>query len=404
MTLMTLSGCSGDRVLLLPSDPEPPSRDRYAEGRVPLPGCERFEYTHCDIHDPACLLELANIAACLRGDDTAGRAPVVSFWSEADVEAELVRRFDRTPRADPDHFEVALTRFGLTQPDALDSASRAALSAQRWAALYDYERQEIIVVDHAEPLDAFNQDVLMLHELVHALQDRDHDLEAFVDAYGQGSDGDLRAQSVIEGEARLHEQRYLAALSGLDIAELDLERTFDNLHEASENWLFEQPDLYSASRSSAPYAHGAEYVFHVWSSGGEPAVRALFDAPPDTMHDILSSAWGGAIDIEVEAVNDTLPPDPPEARLAAWTTMGAWGVYLLARPRLPDAEAHARELALAWRGDRLEAFSFGAEQTAARWQIQFVDADAAASFEVEFADDSLITATRDGSRVVLIPR
>ncbi len=393
-----LLGCAesmggAEAVLVAPPDPS-----TYAEGRVPLPECAAFDYRRCDIRSAACLENLAAIASCMRGRDTALDLPLVSFLSEADAELELLSNY-ASVAPNPNYFELALTGFGLTRPQALEPQEMAARSAQEWAAFYSNRRKEIIVVEHEEQLDPISENVLVLHEMIHAMQDADHDLTAFNERYRRGSDGDLRGNSVIEGEARMHERRYFAALSGLDVTQLDFTRSFDNLRAYYEQWLFEQEDLYTATQFSVPYAHGAEYVFQVWSEGGQPAVRALFDAPPENMREVLALAWGGNAHVDVTPFE---PPVAPSAgySLQAWTTMGAWALYLLVEPRLAG-DLSARELALAWRGDQLEVFSSPGGEAVANWYLELSDATLASQLVALLTGTPGVDATQSDTRVTL---
>jgi hypothetical protein len=381
----------------------------YADGRVPVRGCESFDYGGCDIREPACVDNLAAIAHCLRGSDTTLPMPELAYVSQAEAERELALLFPPEPPAEVNHLEVALTQLGLTQRGALSPTAQAERYAREWAAFYSQARQVIVVIEHAARLDALNENVVLVHEMIHALQDTEHDLEAFGQRYGLGVDADLRSSSVVEGEARLHERRYFAARAGLDAAELDLQRSFDNLRDASERWLFEQGDLYSASQLSVPYAHGAAYVFDVWSEGGSSAVRALFDAPPSSMREVLATSWGGELSVPLEpfpapteaASGLGFERSPGEAKLETSTSMGAWGLYLLVRSKLDDAES-ARSLALGWRGDLLEVFSLAAGETAARWQLQLGDALAAARVAELLSDMPGVTASAAEARVTLL--
>ena len=375
-----------------------PDPSTYAEGRVPLPECAAFDYRRCDIRSAACLENLAAIASCMRGRDSALAPPLVSFVSETEAELELLSDYEAVAPG-PNYFEIALTGFGLTLPRAFEPQEMSARSAREWAAFYSNRRKEIIVIEHDEPLDPISENVVLLHEMIHALQDADHDLTAFSERYRLGSDGNLRGNSVIEGEARMHERRYFAALSGLDVTELDFTRSFDNLRNYYENWLFQQEDLYTASQFSVPYAHGAEYVFQVWSEGGQAAVRALFDAPPQNMREVLALAWGGDPHVEVTDF------DPPLAQsadhfLQAWTTMGAWALYLLVEPRLTGGPS-ARDLALAWRGDQLEVFSSSSGEVVASWYIALSDATLASRLVTLLTGTPGIEAAQSDTTVAL---
>ncbi|MEY2929651.1 MAG: hypothetical protein RL033_400 [Pseudomonadota bacterium] len=81
----------------------------------------------------------------------------------------------------------------------------------------------------------------------------------------------------------------------------------------------------------------------------------------------------------------------------AYSSLGAWGVYLLARPRV--SREVARQLALGWEGDLLEAFSFGAQQTALSWTIELAtEADATLLADV-LAPQTQLRALPSGAQV-----
>lgn len=387
------------------SEPDPRS---YAEGRLAVPGCESFEYGPCDIRDASCLENLAAIAQCLRGGREPSSPPGVIFSSQAEAEGELLSLYPERPAGQVNHFEVALTRFGLTTPGALSPMQQATRYAREWAAFYSNARQAVVVIEQAARLDPLSENVLLVHEMVHALQDAEHDLDAFGRRYRVNADADLSARCLIEGEARLQERRYFAARAGLDSAELDFERSFESSRDATELWLFEQTDLYSASQLGVPYAHGAAFAFGVWSEGGSAALRALFDSPPTNMREVLASAWGGEPSVALSPLTPPAEPMPPrldlelgEPSLEASTALGAWAVYLLVQPRLRPLTA-ARELALSWRGDLLEVFAQGARETSARWQIELAQASHAAQLARLLADLEGVTATQIGARVTLL--
>jgi hypothetical protein len=346
---------------------------------VPLPGCERFEYQVCDVRAPACLENLAQIAACLRTGAAGAPSPAVSFASEDEARQLLLASLEQTPPPVPDYFELVLTQLGLSQPSAFEPAVSAARLASRWAAFYRRDVGDVVVIDHTPSgatRDPLETEALVLHELIHALQDRDQDLDAFARRYQTDSDGNFRGSSVIEGEAQLQQLRFYAALGGIDVGSVDWAAELANQRDAAEERLFAEPDRYSASLLGVPYAHGTEFVAHVWDQSGPDGVRALLDAPPRDMREILAQVWGDDRSEPAKPGIETAPVDPADALFQTWSTLGAWGVYLFFRPRLATRE-EARALALAWRADRLEAFSFGAGQVAGRWWIQLADAESA---------------------------
>lgn len=350
----------------------PPPYDRAP---VPLAGCEDFDYGGCDVRERTCVENLARIAACLRASDPA-TLPVLSFASEEQARGILLDSLAGTAPPDPDYFALVLTELGLSEPSAFAPDVTATRLAQRWAAFYRRDAAEVVVIEHATAPDPLAAEALVLHELIHALQDRERSLDAFAREYQTDSDGNLRGLSVVEGEAQFHEQRLYAALTGVDAASVDWPAELARQRASSERQLFQESDLYSASLLRVPYAHGCEYAARVWSEGGPAALSQLLEAPPRDMREILARLWGDA------AAQPSSSPVAPSAvgsgaTLQAWSTLGAWGVYLFFRPRL-DSDETARELSLAWRGDRLEAYSLSSARIAGRWSIDFPDGGAAA--------------------------
>jgi len=370
----------------------------YAAAPVPLSGCEAFDYGGCDVRERRCVENLSGVAACLRGADPTG-LPVLSFASEEDARSILLDSLMGTAPPNPDYFALVLSQLGLSEPSAFEPEVTAARLAQRWAAFYRRDVAEVVVIEHAMDPDQLATDALVLHELIHALQDREHSLDAFAREYQADSDGNLRGQSVVEGEAQFHEQRLYAALTGVDAESVDWEQELARQREASEQQLFQESDLYSASLLRVPYAHGCEYAARVWSDGGPAALSHLLDAPPRDMRQILARLWGG-----VAALPSPSPVTPSAvgagASLQAWSTLGAWGVYLFFRPRFDDAEA-ARELALAWRGDRVEAYSLSGARVAGRWSIDFADGAAATRALSAAAGTPRLRARQEGSRLLI---
>lgn len=401
------SGC-GDDAAPSQGRPRPPVLSSNYGTPLPLPECGRLGQP-CDVRAEACATELAAIAACLRGEPAAAAAPSLTFLTETAAEDYLAGLLQTSPRPDPDRLEIALSQLGLTVARSFAPAGRATTLATGWTAFYRSELGDIAVIEHpsgisgsAPALDQRQLEALVLHELIHALQDRDRGLAAFTKAYEQDSDGTLRGMSLIEGEADWYEQRFYAALSGLDVTQIDWDGYFASRRESTEAWLFDQSDLYSSTLLRVPYSHGASYVYSVWTASGPDAVRALLDTPPPNMLELLASSWGKARPVEFVAVPDTETEDAPAGlELAVQTTLGAWNLYLLARPLLASAEP-ARQLALSWRSDRFDVFSYDEAEAAARWTIDLEDTASATQLTSALASNPRLRAQRSGNRVQIV--
>jgi hypothetical protein len=376
----------------------------------PVPGCEGALAQPCDVRDQACANELGQIAACLRGEAGVAMTPALTFISEQQAEEEIQASLEQSPPPEPNRFEIALAEFGLTVPGALEPEPTAQRLASNWSAFYRRESGDVAVIEHPPnsasgngvDLDERQLEAVVLHEMIHVLQDRDVGLDQFERSYERDSDGSLRGKSVLEGEAYWYEQRFYDALSGLDDATVDFGAEFAAARESSEAWLFQQPDLYSSSQVRIPYTHGASYMYDAWQSGGAEALRALLATPPVTMRDVLAPLWAES-GSPAAAGSLTEPPavELDGLRLASSTQLGAWGLYLLVRPRLAAVDG-ARRLALAWQSDRFDVFAYADSQTAGRWWIQLRDDASAGELAALLAQTPEIGSRQTGSRLVLV--
>lgn len=368
---------------------------------IPVPGCEAFDYFRCDVRLPECVENLAQIASCMRGGAAPESSPSVTFLSQEEARQDLLEALSAAPPPSPNHFERALVLLGLTQPSSFEPDVTAERLAAGYTAYYRRDSDELVVIDHGGRIGVTAgtpaTQALVLHELIHALQDREHDLDAFAVAHQQDSEGNLRGNCLIEGEARLHELRLYSALWGNDVNAVDWTDELRTRSNEAEDEVFLATDLYAASQLSVPYTFGAAYVEQVRTEQGPDGVRALFDAPPANVREILALGWGGAA---------TLPAAPPLAPLApegltreAYSSLGAWGIYLMTRPRSPTLEV-ARQLALSWSSDLLEAFSFDGGQTALSWTIELATEADAASLASLLAP--VLQAQQSGTRLRLL--
>jgi hypothetical protein len=389
--LFCLAGCSQE------DDSDQAGLDSTLHRPTSLPECGSLAYAPCDVLDPACQSAWLELARCVRGGDTAsGVTPEIRVLSEADALAEQLASYGDEP---PDNrFERALVLFGLTQPSSFAPEVAAARFAAETAAFYRREQKDITLIVHAEPGDELLLNGTLLHEFLHALQDAEHDLDSLYEPR-YTTDSRLALGSMIEGEARLHQRRVLAALFGLDLASLDFERSFENAREATEEWLFERPELYFSSFSSVPYSHGSDYVHRRFQSEGQAGVRALLEAAPDNMHEILSELWQRTT---ASAPGALLVPEIPEgepASIEITTSLGSWMLYAFLHPHM-TVEA-ARGFALAWRDDMFNVLSSDPEQIIGHWQITLDEARAISLQSVAERAPG-VRARRSGATVTLV--
>ena len=290
----------------------------------------------------------------------------VKLVSREQAEAILRRDVER----DRDHLErlgEALVALGLLPADANLAALASDFSRQNVSGFYDLREHTLfLLTDQTDEA----QLPIIAHELAHALQDANADLQKTM----RGSDDAvLTFTAVLEGQAQataalvmdawLRDQH--VAVEGL--AGLLADTTARSAAEAAER----APFPWLGLQLSFPYVAGRELIA-ARASPGDPIARGLLTHPP------LSTA---------EVMGSTKPPLEgllhlekliPGAKTSLSTTLGRANVALLGP-------------AAGWRGDRLESVRVGAQVVVA-WVIAFDSAEHAAAF----------SAAHDGARVVIL--
>jgi hypothetical protein len=362
---LCLVGCGdGDDGGNAPAEPRP----------LPVPGCEHIDHAACDVLDVECQERLLGLAACLRGNEP-GELPPISVMTQQQYADYLNDYFRENPVPDPDHFEAALAMLGLVEPGALRPENRVTSAVTSILGVFRNDTDDILLIDGGERDPALSSRVLV-HEYVHLFQDRELDLSAFRDAYQTSVDATLAVLAVIEGEARLHESRYLASLLGLNPADVDWRRHFQGSVDLSQEWLLEQPSAYVAEWNTFPYAWGARNAHFAWQASGTSGVRALYASPPLTSRALMESVSG--IAPAEPGIAITPVESPAEWSPAGATTLGALNLFLVLSAIEPTVQT-AHHLALAWRGDLLSVYGASSRASALVWRIEFGDAASARS-------------------------
>lgn len=382
----TLVGCGDD-----------PAPSRGVVHLQPVPGCESIDPTPCDVFATDCETRLMDLAACMRGS-ASQPLPMVTRMTEAEYTQLLTAEIAaEQPPANLDHYEAALVMLKMVVAGAFQPSSMAAAQASWVWGVYRSDHDDILLIDRNLPATDINVNSVMLHELVHALQDRDQDLPTWYDAHADSYDTTLAAMSVVEGEARLHQERFGVSLLGLDPGAVDLPKHFDNAVRLAEDSVRMQPSPYIGSYSGFPYEFGARLLLPRFTQQGSQAIADLFASPPAGTRILLDPAN----DAGVPAWTAPAAPTPPaDWTLTQQTTLGAWGVFLLLAQDGPAADADVQ--ARSWRGDRLWVYGgtgTAPSPTVVVWRIAFADGAMAASVAQRLS--SRLVTQVSGNEVVI---
>jgi HPt (histidine-containing phosphotransfer) domain-containing protein len=168
-------------------------------------------------------------------------------------------------------------------PDTLDlRALLLDLYTEQVLGYYD-PRTETLYVIRGPPLDAMQ--LVLVHELVHALQDQHADIDSLV-SQARGNDRQTAAHAALEGHAMVVMFAVLAELAARrELDPASLPNPAEQLAPALMQQNDEFPIIAGAPRVIRetllfPYVHGADFVHELWRS---MAGADRYPAPLDTL-------------------------------------------------------------------------------------------------------------------------
>lgn len=269
---------------------------------------------------------------------------------EAFLEAELEEQFAGERMR---NVVRAYARFGLV-PDTLDlEPLLSRLLLEQVAGFYDPASDTLFVV---EGISDELVDGVLVHEMVHALQDQYVDLDSLVEATRQHNDRGMAVQAAIEGHATFVMYEWmLGQMTGGSVDLSRMPRLSESLDsEALASAGVEMPELQQApavirEQLLFPYVSGLDFIQVRWA-GSDGRVPPLGDALPVTTEQILHpERWGAS---------EVVPPAPLDFAGAAsggWSEvygdgLGEVDTRILLREFLADRD-RADAAAAGWDGD-----------------------------------------------------
>jgi hypothetical protein len=345
--LLALGGCRHS----------PPSASRSRDlsasivvsGRQPAPerlrrtvpvACRDRTPNGCDVRDEPCQRRLFELARCLAGRD--GTRPPLRFVSEVEARRRLAVERARTTSVQAG-LEEAVSVLGLGRAPPSTGASDRVPGVGPDAYYEPRERSVFFVTGEAMPYDGELPALSIVHEYVHAIQDRDGELSrAENDQATQSFDERLTLWSAFEGEATLYEEVVRAFIHGLE-PETWVVARFAARTGGSDDAIVRQGRPLEASLATFPYSYGAYWA-------------ALETARPASTYELLGRRheWPPA---GAERCDDESPPSlAPNYLRRHRDTLGAWLLQSYVR-KLSGDPVRARAAARHWRGDWLSLYS-----------------------------------------------
>lgn len=269
---------------------------------------------------------------------------------EAYLEAELEEQF-----ADEriQNLVRVYARLGLV-PDTLDlEPLLEQLLLEQVAGFYDPASDTLFLV---QGISNDLVDGVLVHEMVHALQDQYVDLDSLVEATRHRNDLGMAVQAAVEGHATLVMYEWmLGEMLGRRVQLSDLPRLSESLGSETLGAAgLEMPELAQApavirEQLLFPYVAGLEFVQVRWGRAGG-RTPPLGDALPRTTEQVLHPGRWGAPETEVPRPLD-FTGDAPEGWTEIYTDgMGEADIRILLREFSDDRE-RADAAARGWDGD-----------------------------------------------------
>ena len=261
--------------------------------------------------------------------------PVAVTRLDADDLRELI---DRLSAADPDptlgpgfddlfHL-MGVLRAGQRLPDVV-----AGGLADQAAGVYDPRSDRLYLVRRSGT-DA--TDSTIVHEIVHAVQDRRHPLDTLMKGDAHDVDGMSAVQALIEGDATEVQTRFLRRAGAPGI----LSELAGSLRQLSGTQ-FDLPPYLQRSLEF-PYTQGSAFVTALREQGGRTAVDRAFRDPPRTTLAIMQpERYVSGRDAPVAV---SMPAARAGMRRVVDTTFGASQLWALTGD-------HA--VAVSWHGGRV---------------------------------------------------
>jgi hypothetical protein len=287
--------------------------------------------------------------AAIRGMPAPGPPPPIEIKSREQtrrfIEQELDRRYSP---ARVKSERKGMVAWGLIPADYDLRRLFVDLMEEQIAAYYDPRGKVMVVGNWLAPEQ---QQAALMHELVHALQDREISLDAFIAPHPGQGDQLLARQALIEGEAVALTLELLLKKQGADLAALpDLGPVRQLVAAGSTGAAIAGAPKFLRDLLLFPYVDGLDFVYqfrkrHPWS-----AMMTLYRDPPRSTTQILNpSKRLGAREDPIPVALPDLSALLPDARVVAEDELGEFALGAVLGQHL--GEQAGRRAAAGWRGD-----------------------------------------------------
>jgi len=300
-----------------------------------------------------------------RGIASPGPPPPVVVRSRADnrrfIEQEMNRRYSR------DQLEAerkSMVAWGVLPADYDLQRLFLDLLEEQVSAYYDPLGKVMVVGDW---LPRAEQRAALVHELVHALQDRELPIDAFISPEPGHGDRLLTRQALVEGEAVALTFDLMLKAQATDISRLpDLTMTQGLITTSAGGPVIDKAPKFVRDLLLFPYVEGLGFIYQFRKRQPWAAMSAIYSDPPRSTTQILhpEKYFDRREDPVAVAIPD-LSRLLPGSQLVSDDDLGEFSLGAVLALHLGDTEGP--RAATGWRGDRYRIW----EDAAGRFTIAY---------------------------------
>jgi hypothetical protein len=288
--------------------------------------------------------------AALKGIAAPGTPPPILLKSREDTRRFIQQELDRRYSAARLESErKGMVAWGLIPPTYDLRRLFVDLMEEQIAAYYDPVAKVLVVGDWLSPEQ---QQAALLHELVHALQDKEISLEAFITPHPGQGDQLLARQALIEGEAVALMLALLLKAQGLELSAFpDLSAVRSAVIAGTAGAAVAAAPKFLRDLLVFPYVDGLTFVYEFSKRQPWSAMPTLYRDPPRSSAQILKP--DKRLARREDPIPITLPdlgPVAPGITVVTEDELGEFALAAVMATYLGDQAGAAA--AGGWRGDR----------------------------------------------------
>ncbi len=244
--------------------------------------------------------------------------------------------------------EATLKAFGVVSNDFDLSKFLVTLYTEQAAGVYDLYTKTMYIASWVEP---DMQETVLAHELTHALEDQNFDLERFLHGARENDDATSARQALSEGHATAAMMQHMLGPVPLAEAEAVAPLMDQALHQMQDYPVYTSAPFFFRYQALFPYSQGAGFVQAGLKRGGWQELVRVFRDPPSTTRAIFDPAayFNHERQDRVELPHPAALSSAKDLSFLAENDMGELGYYALFGQLISEEEA--KKVAPGWRAD-----------------------------------------------------